>query len=593
MVIKLNDYIKTLLISLPNKPGCYLMKDEFNNIIYIGKAIDLKKRVTSYFNRVHNHKTQLLVSEINTIDYMITSSEKESLILEINLIKKHRPKYNVMFMDDKYYPYIAITKERHPKLKVVRNTKMKNASYFGPFPNSGAAWQTLELLNKLFKLRKCAKLPKKECLYYHLDQCLAPCIKEVSSEEYDRYIKEIKSFLNGNTTKIIKNLNEKMIKASDDLNFEKAMDYKKLIESINLTTDKQKVFKNDMKNRDYLGIAYNDDYISIQFLLVRNGVLIERKGDIFELVDDIKESIESYIMQYYELNQLPDELYMDEQYQFQLIKDEFSNIIKISKKGNHKKMIELANENATNLLTNQYDMIVNSKYKLNKILEELKNILNLSKDIHRIEAFDNSTLSGFNSVGSMVVYEDGLPIKSEYRRFKIKDIDIKDDLSFMKEVIYRRYYRVLVDKLKITDLIIVDGGLGQIKLAKEIIDRINLKIKIIGLVKDEKHRTSYIIDDNFNKILIDKKSDLFFFITRIQDEMHKYAINYHQNIRSKSMFSSIFDDINGIGEKRKNKLLNHFKSYKRIKEASVEELENVLPHNIALELYENIHNKNN
>lgn len=584
----MNEHIKTLLTTLPNSPGCYLMKNKQNNIIYVGKAKDLKKRVNSYFNKVHNYKTQLLVAEIVDIEYIMTTTEKESLILEINLIKKHRPKYNVMFMDDKFYPYIAITKDRHPQLKVVRNTKNKNATYFGPFPNSGAAWATLNLINKLYPLRKCNKLPKKECLYYHMHQCIAPCIKEITAEEYEPIIREIKLFLNGNTSDVIRDLEDKMINASEQLNFEKASDYRDLIESINETTNKQKVFKSDRKNRDYIGISYNKDYISIQILLVRNGILIERNGDIFTLVDEVQDTLESYIMQYYELNTIPDEVLLQEIYCSDVIRELFDNSLKIPKIGDHIKMLMLAQENAAKLLEQQYDLVTNSVSKLELALRQLQELLDMPNVIHRLEAFDNSTLQGSNSIGSMVVFEDGQPIKSEYRKFRIKETDIVDDYAFMREVLYRRYYRVLVDGLKKPDLIIVDGGLGQVNIAREIVEMFNLNIKVIGLVKDDKHRTSHILDDNLESHLIDKTSELFFFLTRVQDEVHRYAITYHRQLRSKSMFSSILDEVDGIGEVRKKKLLKHFESYKKMKEASLEEIEKVIPHDAALKLFTKI-----
>ena len=579
------EHITTLLTTLPHQPGCYLMKNKQNNIIYVGKAKDLKKRVTSYFNKVHNDKTQLLVNEVVDIEHIITSNEKESLILEINLIKKHRPKYNVMFMDDKFYPYICITKEKQPRLKVTRNTKNKNATYFGPYPNSTAAWDTLNLLNKLYKLRKCVKLPKRECLYYHLNQCVAPCIKEVKQAEYDEIIKNIKQFLNGNTTQVIKDLEQRMFQASENLNFEKALDYKKLIEAINQTTNKQKVFKYDLKDRDYIGIAFNKDYISIQILIVRNGTLIERNGDIFTLIDDVQDTLESFLLQYYDLNTIPAEVLINEEYCSELVEELLDNKLKVPKKGDHKKMLDLANENADNLLKQEYEMVTNNDNKLVAALAHLQTVLGMSEKIHRLEAFDNSTLQGTNSIGSMVVFEEGKPIKSEYRKFRIRETEIVDDYAFMREVLYRRYYRVLVDKLKRPDLIIVDGGIGQVNIAKELVATFNLNIKVIGLVKDDKHKTSFILDDNLVKYEIDKQSDLFFLLTRIQDEVHRYAITYHRQLRSKSLFASVLDEVSGLGEARKKKLLKRFESFKKLKEANLEEIAEVLPESVALELY--------
>lgn len=582
----MNNKIKSILLSLPSNPGCYLMKDEYQNIIYVGKAKNLKKRVNSYFTKTHNNKTQLLVKDIRDIEYIVTSSEKESLILEINLIKKHRPRYNVIFMDDKYYPYIQITNERHPRIKVVRNTKNKKATHFGPYPDSGAARDTLRIINKLFPLRKCNKIPKKECLYYHLNQCIAPCIFNVEPEDYTQIIKELKSFLNGNTSEIINGLSKKMYEASNEMNFEKAMEYRKMIDSIDITTNRQKVFKDDRKNRDYIGVAYNKDYISIQILIVRNGVLIERDGDIFALVDDVKATLESYLSQYYELNTIPNEVMIEQKYVTNLIKDLLEGSLRIPKIGDHKKMLNLSNENANKLLQQEYDLVNNNRSKRDDALHQLQELLDLPREIHRIEAFDNSTLQGSDSIGSMVVFENGLPVKSEYRKFKIRQTEIVDDYAFMREVIYRRYYRVLMDQLKRPDLIIVDGGIGQINVAKQILNDFRLDIKVIGLVKDDKHRTSFVIDDEQNKYNLDRRSELFFMLTRIQDEVHRYAITYHRSLRSKSMFTSVLDDVEGIGPARKQKLLKHFDTFKKLKAANVEELSEVVPPDVAQKLYD-------
>ncbi|MDR1782053.1 MAG: excinuclease ABC subunit UvrC [Bacilli bacterium] len=593
MNIEISNHINSILNTLPNKSGCYLMKDKNNNIIYVGKAKDLKKRVSSYFNRVHNNKTQLLVQEINDIDYVITSNEKESLLLEISLIKKHRPKYNVIFIDDKFYPYIAITKERHPRLKITRNTKNKKAIYFGPYPNAGAAWDTLNILNKLFKLRKCNSLPKKECLYYHLDQCLAPCILSVSEKEYEDIIKEIKTFLNGDIGPVIKNLTIKMNEASDNLNFEKALDYKNIIDSIKITTNKQKIFSKDNRNRDYIGIYHNDDFLIIQIFMVRNGVLIERKYKSIELVDELQNMIDSYLIQYYQNNSIPYEIIMESKYISISIKDILKDSLRIVQKGKHKKMLDMVIENAKNTLEKQYEMVINNESKIKQALKELKDLLNLNNDIERIEAFDNSNIAGTNAIGAMVVYEKGVPIKSEYRKFKIKDITIKDDYHYMEEVIYRRYYRVLVDKLKKCDLIIVDGGKLQVSIAKKVIDSLKLNIKIIGLAKDDKHNTSYIVNDDLESIVLDKKSNLFYFLMNIQDEVHYYAISFHRQLRSKNAYLNIFDDIDGIGSRRAQKLVNKFKNIENMKLATIEELSDILPKVVARELYNKLHSDNN
>lgn len=583
-------HIKAILTGLSEKPGCYLMKSKQENIIYVGKAKNLRKRVSSYFNKVHNNKTQLLVKEVCDIETIITRNEKESLLLELNLIKKHRPKYNVIFMDDKTYPYIALTKEKHPKIKVVRNTKSKNAYYFGPYPNGSAAYDTFNLINKLFKLRKCNKLPKKECLYFHINQCLAPCINNIETKEYEVIERDIKSFLRGNIGDILNELESKMNYHAECLNFEKALEIKNLIEAIQLTTNKQIVSKNDNKSRDFIGVHYNDDYLAIQILMMRNGLLIERKQELIELVDDVQNTLDSYLMQYYELNVQADFIYFDDRYLSNEIKDSLNNIV-IPIKGDYKKLLCLAFSNAKKALDEKYSNVINNNDKLKEALEQLKTILSINNDIHRIEAFDNSSLNGSNSIGAMVVFENGNPIKSEYRKFKINNLDIKDDYHFMKEVLYRRYYRVLVEKLKQTDLIIVDGAKLQIKAAKEIISSFNLDITIIGLVKDDKHKTNIIMDSNYNTYIIDKQSELFFLLTRIQDEVHNYAIKYHISLRSKRMFLSELDDIDGLGDIRRKKLLNYFKSVDSLKKASLEDIEKIIPKKIANNVYNKLHNK--
>ncbi|MDR3214817.1 MAG: excinuclease ABC subunit UvrC [Bacilli bacterium] len=589
----INNKIAGILKTLPMEPGCYLMKNKLNNIIYVGKAKNLKTRVNSYFNKAHNGKTQLLVSEITDIEFIITSNEKESLILEINLIKKYRPKYNIIFMDDKYYPYISITKEKHPRLRISRNTKNKKAFHYGPYPHSGAAWDTLNILNKLYKLRKCQKLPQKECLYYHLDQCLAPCIKDIDEKSYDDIIKQIKSFLNGNINDVIKDLELRMHNASDCLNFEKALDYKKLIDSIKITTNKQRVFQKDLKDRDYIGIVYNNDYISIQILIVRNGILIERKGDVFEIIDDVNNTIETYLLQYYELNNIPAEVIIDDQFINDNLCDLLENKIRVVKIGEHKKMLALACQNAQKLLNQKYDMVINNDHKIKVALDTLQDLIKVNS-LHRIEAFDNSNLMGTNAIGAMVVFEEGYPIKSEYRKFKIKNLDLKDDYHYMEEVIYRRYYRVLMENLKQPDLIIVDGGEPQVNITCKVLKQLNLTIKVIGLAKDEKHNTSYLVDDTQGKILIDKKSPLFFFLFNIQNEVHNYAINFHRKLRSKNVYASVFDEVAGIGNIRAKKLIKEFKNIENLTNVSLEELENYLPKKVAQELYHKLHSlKNN
>lgn len=569
-------------------PGCYLMKNTDGKVIYVGKARKLKNRVSSYFTGAHNYKTTKLVDHIWDFDYIVTGSEKEALLLEINLIKDYTPEYNIMFMDNTYYPYIELTDETHPRLKIVRKTKNKKNKYFGPYPDATAARNTFKLLNKLYPLRKCNHVPDKPCLYYSLHQCLGPCINEVDKSQYDEIRKELISFIHGNTKSKIDELTEKMMTASENLQFELAKEYRDLIRSIEYVTAKQNVQFGDYKDRDVLGYYIDKGYISIQLFFMREGKLLYHDFNLEPVGEDFEEDLIRFLVTYYQTHPEPYELLIPQDVDLELLTEILSCHVLQPQRGDKKSLVEMANKNAKEALEKKFLLKEKTDEKTILPIIELGQKLGIDTP-HTIELYDNSNIQGAYAVAGMVVYKDGVPSKKDYRKYKIKTVEGPDDYASMKEVIYRRYYRLLMEQKEMADLIIVDGGLGQIKVAKEVIDSLNLSVHICGLSKDDKHSTAMLLDENGNQVPIDTKSPLFFLLTRMQDEVHRYAISFHRQVRSKSLFSSILDEVEGIGEARKKKLLNHFKSVKKMKEASLEELEAVIPKNTALKLYEVLH----
>ena len=569
-------------------PGCYLMKNTDGKVIYVGKARKLKNRVSSYFTGAHNYKTTKLVDHIWDFDYIVTGSEKEALLLEINLIKDYTPEYNIMFMDNTYYPYIELTDETHPRLKIVRKTKNKKNKYFGPYPDATAARNTFKLLNKLYPLRKCNHVPDKPCLYYSLHQCLGPCINEVDKSQYDEIRKELISFIHGNTKSKIDELTEKMMTASENLQFELAKEYRDLIRSIEYVTAKQNVQFGDYKDRDILGYFIDKGYISIQLFFMREGKLLYHDFNLEPVGEDFEEDLIRFLVTYYQTHPEPDELLIPQDVDLELLTEILSCHVLQPQRGDKKSLVEIANKNAKEALEKKFLLKEKTDEKTILPIIELGQKLGIDTP-HTIELYDNSNIQGAYAVAGMVVYKDGVPSKKDYRKYKIKTVEGPDDYASMKEVIYRRYYRLLMEQKEMADLIIVDGGLGQIKVAKEVINSLNLSVHICGLSKDDKHSTAMLLDENGNQVPIDTKSPLFFLLTRMQDEVHRYAISFHRQVRSKSLFSSILDEVEGIGEARKKKLLNHFKSVKKMKEASLEELEAVIPKNTAAKLYEVLH----
>lgn len=592
----IKNHIKQKLSLVPELPGSYQMKNKDNVIIYVGKAKNLKNRLKSYFTGTVTGKTLMLVNDIVDFEYIVTNSELESLILEITLIKKYNPKYNILLKDDKSYPYIELTDEIYPTIKVVRNLnkkKNKNKSkskYFGPYPNVMAARKTVNIINRVYPLRKCNRMGKDVCLYYHIGECLGYCKKEnIDIEKLSSMKNEIISFLNGNKEIISKKIKNEMEIASQNLNFERAIELKSMLEDINITLKKQTIILNKNYTCDIFGYYKHNNYLSVQVFFIRDGVLFGHHSDIFTIVEEKEEAIIEYIIKFYEKgNLLPKEIFVNELVDCDILNSYLNIKVSIPKKGNIKKLLILANENARNLL-NEKEEIISKDDKTRLIaLNELKDILKLKK-LYRIEAFDNSHLFGTFYVGGMVVFDNFIPNKSLYRKFKIS-IEVKDDLSAMKEVIYRRYYRIIMENLEQPDLIIVDGGIQQVKVAYEVIKSLNLDIPIIGLKKDDKHRTNTVIDWNFNEISLNSKSNLFLFLTKIQDEVHNYAISYHRNIKTKGMLSSILSMVSGIGEVRKKELLKKYGSLKKIKMAPLNELEKILGENIAKNLQEYLNN---
>ena len=584
----MNQLIKDKLSLLPSSPGCYLMKNKEGTIIYVGKAKKLKNRVHSYFVGVHNYKTTKLVSEIVDFDYIVTDSEKEALLLEINLIKDYSPQYNIMFMDNTYYPYIQMTNEEHPRLKIVRNAKEKKAKHFGPFPDATAARETYKLLNRLYPLRKCNHIPKKTCLYYSLGQCLAPCIQNVDQEAYVTMKKEIIKLLNGDIKDKVNELTIKMQQASEELNFEQAKEYRDLISHIQYVTAKQHVQFNDQVDRDILGYYVDHGYLSIQLFFMRNGKLLSRDLNLVPISDNVQDDLQQFIVTFYQSNTLPRELLLPVDVDETLLNEILECKIIKPMRGNKLSLVQMANENAKESLQKKFELIQKNEASTIGAIKQLGELLNINTP-HVIELFDNSNIQGAYAVAGMVCFKDGVPSKKDYRKYRIKTVEGPDDYASMREVIYRRYYRILMEGLNPPDMILVDGGMGQIKVAKEVIDSLNMPIKVCGLAKDDKHSTAMLLDDEGNIVPIHPKSELFFLLTRMQDEVHRYAISFHKNVRSKSLFASLLDRVEGIGPKRRQQLLRHFKSVKKMKEASLEELSEILPEKVAQELYDVLH----
>lgn len=576
-------YIKEKLKLVPTKPGSYQMKNKDGIIIYVGKAKNLKNRLKSYFTGTVTGKTAMLVNDIVDFEYIVTSTELESLILEITLIKKYDPKYNILLKDDKSYPYIELTNEKYPRLKIVRNiNRKKNKSrLFGPYPNVTAARKTVNMLHRVYPLRKCENIKKELCLYYHIGECLGYCEKKVDSKMIEPMIQEITSFLHGNSTFLVKKLQDEMMRASEALNFEKAIELKEMLQDIEITLTKQKIDLNKNYNFDLFGFYQDNNYLSVVVFYIREGLLFGKHLDIFTSLENIEEELMDYIIHFYEKNNLlPKEIVVPEIINSELLSNYLGVKVSIPQRGDIKKLLDLSCDNAKIALLERYENIGKDEKNRMDAEKELQELLHLEK-LTRIETFDNSHLFGTFYVAGMVVFDHFEPNRNEYRKFKIQT-DVKDDLSAMKEVIYRRYFKVLMGEVSAPDLIVVDGGELQINAAKEVLDSLHLNIPLCGLKKNDKHKTSVLVNSNLEEIEIDKDSNLFIFLNKIQEEVHRYAITYHRNMRSKGSLASLLDMAPGIGEVRRRELLKKFGSLKKMKEATLEELETVLTHDVAL-----------
>ncbi|MGD6899139.1 excinuclease ABC subunit UvrC [Bacillus infantis] len=584
----MNETIKNKLMLLPDQPGCYLMKDRQDTVIYVGKAKVLKNRVRSYFTGSHDGKTLRLVNEIEDFEYIVTSSDMEALILEMNLIKKYDPKYNVMLKDDKSYPFIKLTAERHPRLITTRNVKKDKGKYFGPYPNVQAANETKKLLDRIYPLRKCSTLPDRVCLYYHMGQCLAPCVKPVSEKQYKDIVDEIARFLNGGYKDIKKELTVKMTAAAEELDFERAKELRDQIAHIEATMEKQKMTSTDFTDRDVFGFAVDKGWMCVQVFFIRQGKLIERDVSLFPVYGEPEEEMLTFMGQFYtKANHFkPREILVPDTVNEEMAEKLLEVKVLKPQRGQKKDLVKLAGKNAKIALQEKFSLIERDEERTIKAVENLGLQLGIYTP-HRIEAFDNSNIQGTDPVSAMIVFIDGKPEKREYRKYKIKTVKGPDDYESMREAVRRRYTRVLKEGLPIPDLIIVDGGKGHIESVRDVLENeLGLDIPISGLAKDEKHRTSQLLYGNPLEIIpLERNSQEFYLLQRIQDEVHRFAITFHRQLRGKSAFQSLLDDIPGIGEKRKKLLLKTFGSVKKMKEAGLDEFTAIgIPANVAQEL---------
>ncbi|MDA2312049.1 MULTISPECIES: excinuclease ABC subunit C [Bacillus cereus group] len=585
----MHEHLKEKLAILPDQPGCYLMKDKQGTVIYVGKAKVLKNRVRSYFTGSHDGKTLRLVGEIVDFEYIVTSSNLEALILELNLIKKHDPKYNIQLKDDKTYPFIKITAEKQPRLLITRNVKKDKGKYFGPYPNAQSAHETKKLLDRMYPLRKCSNMPDKVCLYYHMGQCLAPCVKEVTEEQNKEIVDEIIKFLNGGHKEVRSELETKMYEASEKLEFERAKELRDQIAHIDAIMEKQKMIMSDLVDRDVFGYAVDKGWMCVQVFFVRKGKLIERDVSMFPIYDEPEEGFLTFIGQFYENSShfKPKEIVVPGSIDSELVERFLEVEATQPKRGKKKDLVELANKNAKIALEEKFYLIERDEERTIKAVENLGKQLGIETP-YRIEAFDNSNIQGTNPVSAMIAFIDGKPAKKEYRKYKIKTVQGPDDYESMREVVRRRYTRALKEGLPLPDLIIIDGGKGHLAAASDVLENeLGLYIPMAGLVKDDKHKTSHlIIGDPPEPVMLERNSQEFYLLQRVQDEVHRFAITFHRQLHGKSVIQSALDDIPGIGDKRKKALLKHFGSLKKMKEASIEEfVEAGMPKNVAETIY--------
>ena len=582
----MKERIKTCISNLKHLPGVYLMHNKDDKIIYIGKAKDLFKRVSQYFLRPQVGKVAKMAFEAEYFETIITNNEKEAFILEMNLIQTHYPKYNILLKDGSHYPYIGLKKTGYPYLQIKRNTKDKNYIYFGPYPRSTSAYETIDLLNKIFPIRKCQNIPSSACLYYHLGQCLAPCINDISKEKEEELRESIKSFMRGNNSEIRNEITNKMMEASNNLDFERAQEYKGVLNAIDHINTPQLMENNDKKDRDIFAFSVREGYLSLAVLLFRKGTLLDKKTYIVEEFGNNEEQVAELILQFYQNVPLPQDIIINNEAVVDLLFDLIdSNVYSVSK-GKLHDLVSTSKQNADNAL-DEYFLSARLDTDKLSLLEELGNIINIKTPL-RIELFDNSHLQGSSPVGAVVVFINGEPAKKLYRKYHIEHEEARDDLKSMEEIVFRRYSRLKEENKEMPDLILVDGGLNQINAASRALEKADVSINLFGLVKNNKHQTAGLMDKEGNIYNIENKN-VFFLLTRMQDEVHRFAITYHQSLRNKNMKSSLLDGIKGLGNKRRELLNKAYPDISLLKEATVEELSQLLPKEVAQELYDKLH----
>lgn len=581
----LTEHIARKLELLPDRPGCYIMKDENGEILYVGKAKILKNRVRSYFHGVHNNKTTKLVARIQDFEFIQTSTEKEALLLEINLIKKHRPPFNIMFMDDKMYPYIEVTRGADFSVRITRKVVNRKNDYFGPYPVSGYAYDMVKMINQLFPTRKCRTMGKAPCLYYHMHQCMGFCFQPVDEKQALANREKIIRFLKGYTDEVKDELKEKMQAASENLQFERAGELLEQIRSIDYIQEKQTIDFSIRESFDAFGWYEDKGYLSIQGFFVREGKLLERNMSVSPVYEDSEEAFLAYILQYYQTNSVPKQIYVPKGTSLKMLEETLQTKITIPQRGNRKKLIDLVHENAKEAHDQKFQLVYRKDRELESATRHLSDIF--GKPIHTVELFDNSHISGAYNVSGLVVFKDGKPDKSQYRKYQLGDY--RSDTDSMKEVVRRRYARLQKEGRPMPDLLLVDGGAGQIHAAQAIRDELGLELTIAGLVKDDKHSTRALLNENLEEIPLDRTDPLFFLLTRMQDEVHRFAIDYHKKLRSKGMTRSILDDVPGIGPARKKQIQSAYPSLKKMREASEEDFESILPAKTAALLYRRLH----
>ena len=589
----MNNLIKSKLELLPTSPGCYIHKDKNGTIIYVGKAKNLRNRVRSYFRGSHDTKTEALVSEIVDFEFIVTESNIEALLLEINLIKENKPKYNIMLKDDKSYPFIKITNERYPRLIITRQVKKDGGLYFGPYPDVGAANEIKRLLDRIFPFRKCTNPPSKVCFYYHLGQCMAHTVCHKDEAYFKGMAQEVSDFLKGQDDKIIDELKLKMNTAAQNMEFERAAEYRDLIQAIGTLRTKQRVMAKDLQNRDVFGYYVDKGWMCVQVFFVRQGKLIERDVNLFPYYNDPDEDFLTYVGQFYQEKShlIPNEILIPQDIDEEAVKALVDTKVLKPQRGEKKQLVNLAIKNARVSLEQKFNLLEKSMEKTQGAIENLGKLLQIPTPV-RIESFDNSNIMGTSPVSAMVVFVNGKPSKKDYRKYKIKTVVGPDDYASMREVIRRRYSRVMRDGLTPPDLIVIDGGQGQVNVAKQVIqEELGLDIPIAGLQKNDKHQTHELLfGDPLQVIKLSRTSQEFFLLQRIQDEVHRFAITFHRQLRSKNSFSSQLDGIEGLGPKRKQLLMKHFKSLTKIKEATVEEIVTVgIPRAVAEAVQAKLH----